>query len=56
MIKNKCGRILNTSSIGVKFGGGKKTFKVTIKTKLKTQTKNYVKKKQKEIHLRRVIR
>ncbi len=26
MIKNKFGRILNISSIGVKFGGGKKTF------------------------------
>ena len=26
MIKNKFGRIVNTSSVGIKFGGGKKTF------------------------------
>lgn len=34
MIKNKFGRILQTSSIGVKFGGGKNTFNYSISKKV----------------------
>ena len=34
MIKNKFGRILQTSSIGVKFGGGKNTFNYSLSKKL----------------------
>ena len=33
MVKNKFGRILQTSSIGVKFGGGKNTFNYSISKK-----------------------
>ena len=34
MVRNKFGRILQTSSIGVKFGGGKNTFNYSISKKV----------------------
>ena len=34
MVKNKFGRILQTSSIGVKFGGGKNTFNYSVSKKV----------------------
>lgn len=44
MIKNKFGRILQTSSIGVKFGGGKNTFNYSLSKKLNEFIPSSVKK------------
>jgi 3-oxoacyl-[acyl-carrier protein] reductase len=44
MIKKKWGRILNSSSIGVKFGGGTNTFEYSISKHLNEFIPNYLKK------------
>ena len=43
MIKNRFGRILQTSSIGVKFGGGKNTFNYSLSKKLNEFLPSHVK-------------
>lgn len=44
MIKNKFGRIINSSSIGVKFGGGEQTFSYSVSKHLNEFIPNYIKK------------
>ena len=44
MIKKKWGRIVNSSSIGVKFGGGNQTFEYSLSKHLNEFIPNYFKK------------
>ncbi len=44
MIKNKWGRILNSSSVGVKFGGGNKTFEYSLAKHLNEFIPSYLRK------------
>ena len=43
MIKKKWGRILNSSSVGVKFGGGNKTFEYSLSKHLNEFIPSYLK-------------
>lgn len=44
MIKNKFGRIVNTSSVGVKFGGGTNTFSYSLSKHINEFIPNYIRK------------
>ena len=44
MIKNKWGRILNSSSVGVKFGGGSQTFEYSFSKHMNEFIPSYIKK------------
>mgnify|MGYP000108831821 CR=1 FL=1 len=56
MIKNKWGRILNSSSVGIKFGGGHQTFEYAVSKHLNEFIPSFVKKKANKNVFYNVIR
>ena len=56
MIKNKWGRILNSSSVGIKFGGGNQTFEYAVSKHLNEFIPSFVKKKANKNVFYNVIR